>query len=193
MKLLVSHVCLCCHQPFTADRRNAHHQEYCAAPACRQASKTASQLRWLAKPENQKYHSGEQAVTRVRACQVKDPKYRERQNAKRRGALQDVCFPPPEPPPKSPAIEEKPVILPTPIEPVTRPLTTALQDVFMNQPLVFVGLIAHFFGFALQDDIAKTIRLLQQLGEDITNGKATDEILKAAHIRRPPTLDPGPI
>lgn len=189
MKLLVSHVCLCCHQPFTADPRNAHHQEYCAAPACRQASKTASQLRWLAKPENQKYHSGEQAVTRVRAWQVKDPKYRERQNAKRTVALQDVCPSPPEPP----AIEEKPVILPTPIEPVTRPLTTALQDVFMNQPLVFVGLIAHFFGFALQDDIAKTIRLLQQLGEDITNGKATDEILKAAHIRRPLTLDPGPI
>ena len=189
MKLLRSLDCLGCHQPFTAEPRNAHHQEYCAAPACRQASKAASQLRWLANSENQKYHSGALAVARVRAWQQSHPEYRERQKAKRTGALQDVCRPPPEPP----ATEEKPAILPPPIESVTKPLAVALQDVIGGQPLVFVGLIAHFFRFTLQDDIAKTIRLLQQLGEDITNGKPADEILKATHHPRPPALDPGPI
>ena len=57
----------CAHggQPFTPDARNAHHQRYCPAPACRLASKCASQNKWLAKPENRDYHRGPAAVVRV--------------------------------------------------------------------------------------------------------------------------------
>jgi len=39
--------CANCHQPFHADARNAWHQRYCEEPACRAASKAASQRRWL--------------------------------------------------------------------------------------------------------------------------------------------------
>lgn len=35
--------CVHCGQLFTPDARNAHHQRYCPAPACRLASKHASQ------------------------------------------------------------------------------------------------------------------------------------------------------
>lgn len=50
--------CLSCGMFFGGDPRNARHQKYCAAPACRQASKTASQRAWLAKAENQDYFRG---------------------------------------------------------------------------------------------------------------------------------------
>jgi Resolvase, N terminal domain/Helix-turn-helix domain len=47
--------CKCCRKLFRPDPRNRRHQYYCSAPACRAASKAASQARWLAKPENQNY------------------------------------------------------------------------------------------------------------------------------------------
>jgi hypothetical protein len=50
--------CLNCGEPFTADARNARHQRYCTAVACKAASKRASQANWLAKPENRDYHRG---------------------------------------------------------------------------------------------------------------------------------------
>jgi len=87
-----SHLCLCCGAAFEADRRNAHHQQYCQEPACRKASKAASQRRWLAKPENLGYHSGPAAVARVRAWQIAHPEYLERQGTGRSLALQDLCI-----------------------------------------------------------------------------------------------------
>ncbi len=39
--------CVHCGQLFTPDARNAHHQRYCPAPACRLASKRASQNKWF--------------------------------------------------------------------------------------------------------------------------------------------------
>ena len=59
--------CKCCLKLFRPDPRNRHHQCYCSAPACRAASKAASQARWLAKPENQSYFHGPVNVARVRA------------------------------------------------------------------------------------------------------------------------------
>ena len=50
--------CKCCLKLFHPDPRNRRHQCYCSARACRAASKTASQARWLAKPENQSYFRG---------------------------------------------------------------------------------------------------------------------------------------
>ena len=45
--------------------------------------------------------------------------------------------------------------------------TSALQDVLIGQQAVLIGLIAQFSANALQDDIVKTTRRLQQLGDDI--------------------------
>jgi hypothetical protein len=42
--------CKCWLKLFRPDPRNRHHQRYCSVPACRAASKAASQARWLAKP-----------------------------------------------------------------------------------------------------------------------------------------------
>ena len=44
-----------CGQLFRPDPRNVRHQRYCSAPACRRASKAASQRRWLAKAANRDY------------------------------------------------------------------------------------------------------------------------------------------
>lgn len=182
MNLAKSHGCLGCQQPFTADARNVHHQKYCTEAACRQASKAASRRRWLAKPENQNYHSGPVAVARVRAWQHENPAYRERQQAKRSAALQDVCEALPEPH----ATEEESAVLLISADIVAKPVSIALQEVIINQPTVFIGLIAHFFNLTLQDDIANTTRSLQQLGEDITNGRHPGEFLKTAHLPRTP-------
>lgn len=183
MNLTKSHGCLGCQQPFTADARNAHHQKYCTAAVCQQASKAASRQRWLTKPENQNYHSGPEAVARVRAWQQQNPAYRERQQARRSAALQDVC----EALPETHSTEEKSAVLPISSEIVTKPVSTALQDFFIYQPTVFIGLIAHLFNCALQDDIANATRSLQQLGEDIANGRCSDESLKTAHLPQPQT------
>ena len=50
--------CLCCGGLFRPDPRNRRHQRYCSQPACRKASKAASQRRWLGKPDNRDYFRG---------------------------------------------------------------------------------------------------------------------------------------
>ena len=50
--------CRHCGRLFRPDPRNVRHQRYCSAPACRGASKAASQRRWLAKAENRNYFRG---------------------------------------------------------------------------------------------------------------------------------------
>jgi len=176
MKPVKSRQCLCCKEPFKADKRNFRHQKYCSAPTCRQASKTASQHLWLAKPGNENYHCGPVAVARVCDWQKAHPEYRERQKIRRVSALQDDCeVQLPEPTQELPVLplhEEIPVL----------PDTPALQDFIILQPLVIVGLIAHFFNLTLQDDIADTTRSLQRLGEDITNGRKQDEFFKTGHL-----------
>ena len=167
--------CLCCKEPFKAEARNICHQKYCAKPDCRKASKAASQRLWLAKG-NENYHSGPVAVARVSAWQKAHPEFRERQKAKRRIALQDNC---PVQVPES--IEELP-ILPVQEERSILPVPVALQDFMTTQPYVFVGLIAHFFNLTLQDDIANITRSLQQLGEDISNGRGQNEFFKTGNL-----------
>jgi hypothetical protein len=62
------------------------------------------------------------------------------------------------------------------------PDTSALQDFIKTQPYVFMGLISHFFNITLQDDIANMTRSLQKLGEDIANGRKSDECFKASNL-----------
>jgi hypothetical protein len=174
MKPAKSRLCLFCKEAFEADRRNAHHQKYCSKPACRKASKAASQRVWIAKPENRNYHCGPEAVMRVCAWQNEHPDYRARQKAKRAAALQDHCNA------QVHELKQEPAIAPNSGE-ISVP---ALQDFIDTQPLVFVGLIAHFFNITLQDDIANTTRILQKLGEDIANGRVPDGFVKTGDLFR---------
>jgi hypothetical protein len=81
--------CKCCLKLFRPDPRNRRHQSYCSAPACKAASKAASQARWLAKPENRDYFRGPVNTARVKAWRARHPGYwRKRQHTG--PALQDV-------------------------------------------------------------------------------------------------------
>jgi hypothetical protein len=143
--------CKYCRTFFDPDPRSATRQRYCAQPACRQASKAASQRRWHQQPHNRDYFRGPTHVERVRQWRKDHPGYWRRQRSRPPEALQ---------------------------EDLTRPGTQtqrlddgvvphALQDSFFMQPTIFVGLLAHLTGLTLQDDIATTARRLQQLGRDI--------------------------
>ncbi len=149
--------CPNCKAFFHLDHRNVKRQRYCSKPDCRKASKADAQRRWLQKPENHDHFKGPEHVERVRQWRLNHPGYWRRkapEAAKRRDALQDDLTPQ--------ALENQT------LEAVLENHTNdALQDSFFIQPAVFIGLISHLTGLALQDDIAETLRRLQQLGCDI--------------------------
>jgi hypothetical protein len=149
--------CLCCCELFQADPRNLRHQQYCSKAACRKVSKAASQRRWLAKAENRDYFRGPENVARVQAWRKAHPGYRQR-GATQGAALQENCH--------AQAIETK--------AESEHWVATALQDDWVSQPAVLIGLIAHITDSALQDDIARSTRRLLQLGQDILSGRAGD-------------------
>ena len=155
MKRRRSRKCLCCEEMFRVDARNIRHQRYCSSPACRKAAKAARQRRWLAKPENRDYFRGPLNVARVKAWRAAHSGYGRRARAKTGVALQDDC--------RTQAFEP-------PSESATL-ASAALQDVFVAQPAVLIGLIAHISGSALQDDIARSTRRLVELGQDILGGR----------------------
>jgi len=138
--------CKCCLKLFRPDPRNRRHQCYCSAPACRAASKAASQARWLASPENQGYFRGPIHVARVQAWRSRHPGY-----WRGGGALQDLLIPQA----IDCAIETAEVA------------GSPLQDLLTAQPAVLIGLIAHLVGTPLQDPIARTAGRLLRLGQDI--------------------------
>jgi hypothetical protein len=148
--------CLNCGDIFDPDCRNAGRQHYCSKPECRRASKAAAQAAWLAKPQNSDYFSGPTQVARVQAWRAAHPGYG-RARRKVSAALQDTL-----PVQVIDSIDETPDRGETPSLP-------ALQDALPPLNLMVTGLIAHVFGFALQDDIDMTMARLIQLGSDITN------------------------
>jgi hypothetical protein len=165
--------CANCHQPFRPDPRNAWHQRYCQADACRAASKAASQQRWLAKPENRDYFRGADNVARVRAWREAHPGYARRAGKPRRPT--HAPTPAPAPAPAGAPLQE---IVPTQVldaqEESRRPevaaevvVQQALQDLLQQQPIVLIGLLAHLSDSTLQDDIAQAGRRLLQLGHDV--------------------------
>jgi len=81
--------CLHCGQLFTPDCRNRRHQRYCAEPACRRASKAASQRRWQARPANRDYFRNPLHVQRVQDWRAHHPGYWRRGAAQSDPALQD--------------------------------------------------------------------------------------------------------
>jgi hypothetical protein len=146
--------CKHCQSFFDPNPRSAGRQRYCSKLQCRQASKAASQRRWLHKPANRDYFKGSTHVERVRQWRKTHPGYWRRQVSRQADALQDALMP--QPP------------LPQPLDNDLK--AHALQDAFFIQPAVVVGLLAHLTGLTLQDDIAITARRLQQLGRDILSG-----------------------
>jgi hypothetical protein len=142
--------CPHCQQLFTPDARNATRQRYCSEPGCRKASKADSQRRWLQKEENRDYFRGPEHVLRVQRWRAAHPGYWRRSN-RRQVALQD------------------PSIAQAAVNNANRHSAEkgALQDALIMQPAVMVGLIAQLTGLALQDDIARAARCMQQLGNDI--------------------------
>jgi hypothetical protein len=141
--------CKHCKKLFIPDPRNTNRQNYCSEPQCRLASKKNSQRRWLSKPENRQYFRGPENVARVQQWRKANPGYWRKAN----NALQDHL------------ISQHPVN----IDDTDKLECNALQDLLNPQPTVLIGLIANFTGLALQDDIARTVRHLQQLGQDIIN------------------------
>ena len=138
--------CKGCLKLFRPDPRNRRHQRYCSAPACKAASKAASQARWLAASENQNYFRGPIHVARVRAWRSRHPGY-----WRRARALQDLSMAQT----VDSSIEKGNFVGP------------ALQELLMAQPAVLIGLIAHLVGTPLQDSIVDTTHRLLRLGQDI--------------------------
>lgn len=145
--------CCNCNKLFRPDPRNATRQKYCSKPQCRQASKTASQQRWLQKPENQNHFCGSENVLRVQQWREANPGYWRRKQKIKPDALQDRLI--------SQPTENN--------DDNGQFAHDALQDFLIAQPPVLLGLIANFTGTALQDSIAMTFRRLQKLGLDIVN------------------------
>ena len=143
--------CRHCRDLFVPDPRNAKRQKYCRKPKCRKASKSASQRRWLAKPENQGHFCGPANVQRVQDWRKANPGYWRKKRRKSKDALQD--------PLNGQPVENN--------SDKAEFVKDALQDFLIAQPPVLLGLIANFTGNALQDDILMTLQNMQKLGQDI--------------------------
>jgi hypothetical protein len=91
MKCSSQRKCQHCKEFYLPDRRNLHHQRYCAEPACRRQSKAESQRRWVQKPENQNYFSGSQNSQRVKEWRKRNPGYWRKKSPPPQEPLQDLC------------------------------------------------------------------------------------------------------
>lgn len=155
------------------DPRNAERQRFCNKPACRRASKSASQKRWLDKEENRDYFRGPHNVLRVQQWRRDHPGYWRPKVTPEAIPLQD--------PLAEKALEQQPLRAPLP--------NAALQDLLAGQDIIILGLIAHLTGLALQDDIVITTRRLQQLGTDILNGlnpnQGGSHVAQVSHLSPP--------
>jgi len=177
--------CLHCNDLFTPDYRNRERQKYCDKPDCRRASKRATQQRWLQKPENQNYFRDEQNVQRVRERRAAHPGYWKRSAKKAAPALQAPC------PAKPLAPEAVKISLPE------RPL----QDLWISQHPLVVGLVAQITASTLPEDIDQTIRCLISKGRDIleqpsrtlTKGYFIYDDRKKTPAPRAPAASPAPV
>jgi len=143
--------CCNCKCLFIPDHRNCNRQKYCKAPDCRKASKAFSQQKWLQKPENKNYFKGAVNIQRVQEWRKRHPGYWKRCCSNKGNGLQDSL--------NSQLTEIK--------EDNGKFACDALQDFLTVQPAVIIGLISNFIGSSLQDDIARTLLLMQQSGQDI--------------------------
>jgi len=143
------------------DPRHRKRQRYCVAPACRRASKGASQERWRTKPENRDYFCGPENVQRVQAWRAANPGYG-RRGRRKQPALQEMM--------KAQTVPEQ--------KAAKQDEDLALQETWRAQPPLLVGLIAHLTGTALQEEMAPVMRRL------ITRGQALLEPNPKYHDRK---------
>jgi len=162
MTYIKNRQCQHCHTLFIPDHRNCKRQNFCSLPECKQASKKASQQRWLA--NNTGYFKGVENVLRVQEWRRANPGYKKGKGKK--DVLQDN-YPPKDTQKqydndqKSQDVSAKEGEVPV------------LQDILAAQHPVLIGLIMQFTGLVLQDDIAKAAVRLAHLGEDFLNGVRT--------------------
>lgn len=150
--------CRCCKTFFHPDYRNAARQDYCRAPACRQASKLASQRRWRRSASGRDYFRGKEEVQRVQEWRRQHPGYWKKQKPRSDHAQA------PDPQPVNPEQISRNV--------PTRDLRT-LQDFCLTEDPAFVGLISWVTGRTLQEDIAQTARNLLLHGQNILGLKTS--------------------
>ena len=164
--------CRNCKRLFEPDHRNRDRQKYCNTPECRKASKASSQKKWLQKPENRNYFKGPENTQRVKEWRKQHPGYWKQNSSKSEDALQETL--------NSQVTDIK--------ENTNDFAGIALQDFLTVQPAVLIGLISKFIGSSLQDDIARTILLMQQSGQDILfyqpQAEGGDHDIKNSHFTR---------
>ena len=149
--------CLCCSKLFVPDPRTAQRQRFCSAPACRQASKAASQKRWLRKDGNGDYFRGANEVARVQRWRQAHPGYWKTKRVQKR-TTQPIDNQPPEPSHSSCNAPASPL--------------PPLQDECLAQHPVIVGLVSMITGHALQEQIAATTHRLFLHGREILGNPA---------------------
>jgi len=199
--------CSSCGQMYRPDPRNVFHQRYCREPACRRASKAASQRHWRRTPNGRDYFSGPENVRRVREWRKDHPGYWHRRRQKP-AALQDVLPAQPlMPSGDEHALNEStlgtallfPGLAPSTGTSSQAPKPPALQDVFSAYAMALLGLIAHFSG-AQQDDIAPTLNRLILLGRQIqgrglersaTRGRNQTSVVPGAVAHNPTAVQLG--
>lgn|ERR1039457_1654430 len=175
--------CRCCKDIFTPDYRNTKKQVYCGKPACREASKSASQKRWS--KNNPNYFKGPIHVDRVRDWRLANPGQSRRKTSG--VVLQDDCG--------RIANAKQDVTPHLPHE--SEKSSPALQDFCLPQDPVFIGLIAHLTGCVLQDEFAEITRRLEQLGHDVicstTGGRYDSQVpdLSRSHSHHSRTVQLG--
>lgn len=169
--------CRCCNQFFVPDPRTADRQRYCFERSCRQASKAASQRRWLSRNGNGDQFRGPEEVRRVQAWRKAHPGYWRRKSS-RSGS------------PQAPDRQE--------INPgqssrnVLRGVPRTLQEDCLTQHPVVVGLISMVTGSTLQEDIAVTARQLLLRGCNILGCVSPEFQTDNSPARYDPQASPAP-
>ena len=173
--------CRCCSIFFRPEYRNGHHQCYCSAPPCRQASKVTSQRRWAHQFSNRSHFRGEREVERVQKWRREHPGYWKKQKSVSQRAQ------PAEPQPINPEQRSRNV-LPSDL--------STLQDICLTEHPAFVGLISMVTGSTLQEDIALTTSKLLLRGQNILGlkspGQPSSTTLPAYEKTLDPTGSPSP-
>ena len=144
--------CRGCSDFFFLDYRNEHHQHYCGKPACRQASKLASQRRWLRQSANRDYFRGPDNAKRVRDWRKAHPGYWKRE---------------------VPRSDSTQVAEHQKVNPVRSSCNVpgsslgTLQDFCLAKEPGFIGLLSMITGRTLQEDITPIARRVVEQGQQI--------------------------
>jgi hypothetical protein len=143
--------CPHCEGSFLPDARNRQRQHYCAKEPCRRARKAASLRRWVSQSANADYFRDADNAARARAWQAKHPGYWKKRRKSALVVLQEDCR-----------------AQTAPGEQITVPDDgVVLQDDWLRQPPLLIGLIAHLAGVTLQEDIATMTGRLIAMGHAV--------------------------